>query len=274
MPGSSPGAPRTMTVWMSAVTGSHRADNSALEALVDAAAGILAADSLSDTLTRIAHHLAGLVDFDEISVYEVQDTMLVPVFALGAYADEVMADSFPVTDGVTGWVVTNRAPATSTAPTSTRWPRSSRARRRARVAGLRAAAGRRPRRGRAQRVPDRLGKEFGAAEVATVERFATMAALASTRAQRDTLREQARTDGLTACSTTAPATRRCTRSSPARSRTGCRSAWSCSTSTTQVDQRRLRPRRGRQGPQGGRRPLRASVRAGDTVARLGGEESR
>ena len=34
--------------------------------------------------------------------------MLVPVFALGAYADEVMADSFPVTEGVTGWVVTNR----------------------------------------------------------------------------------------------------------------------------------------------------------------------
>ena len=56
---------------MSAVTGSRRADRSALEALVDAAAGILAADSLSDTLTRIAHHLAELVDFDEISVYEV-----------------------------------------------------------------------------------------------------------------------------------------------------------------------------------------------------------
>ena len=34
--------------------------------------------------------------------------MLVPVFALGAYADEVMADSFPIAEGVTGWVVTNR----------------------------------------------------------------------------------------------------------------------------------------------------------------------
>ena len=64
---------------MSAVTGSRRADHSALEALVDAAAGILAADSLSDTLTRIAHHLAGLVDFDEISVYEVREEMLVSV---------------------------------------------------------------------------------------------------------------------------------------------------------------------------------------------------
>ena len=46
-------------------------DASALEALVDAAAGILAADSLSDTLGRIAHHLAALLDYDELSVYEV-----------------------------------------------------------------------------------------------------------------------------------------------------------------------------------------------------------
>ncbi|HKH16639.1 MAG TPA: diguanylate cyclase [Solirubrobacteraceae bacterium] len=43
-----------------------------------------------------------------------------------------------------------------------------------------------------------LDKSFGDAEVAQVERFATMAALAFDSArQRDTLREQARTDGLT-----------------------------------------------------------------------------
>src|SRR5215203_630786 len=95
---------------MAVPTGSRRADASALEALVDAAAGILAADSLSDTLGRIAHHLAQLLDYDELSVYEVDRAaeMLVPVFALGAYADEVMADAFPVTEGVTGWVVSNR----------------------------------------------------------------------------------------------------------------------------------------------------------------------
>src|SRR5215212_9543742 len=34
--------------------------------------------------------------------------MLRPVFALGAYADEVMADVFPIGEGVTGWVVENR----------------------------------------------------------------------------------------------------------------------------------------------------------------------
>ena len=95
---------------MAVPTGSRHADASALEALVDAAAGILAADSLSDTLGRIAHHLGELLDYDELSVYEVDSRrgMLVPVFALGEYADEVMADTFPVGEGVTGWVVANR----------------------------------------------------------------------------------------------------------------------------------------------------------------------
>ncbi|HYI17888.1 MAG TPA: GAF domain-containing protein, partial [Solirubrobacteraceae bacterium] len=158
---------------MAAVTGSRRADHSALEALVDAAAGILAADSLSDTLTRIAHHLASLVDFDEISVYEVRDTMLVPVFALGAYADEVMADSFPVTDGVTGWVVTNRRtrnvdradiePLAEVVEGTENEPES--------LVSVPLLVG--------DRVVAALnvyrigvGKEFGGAEVATVERFA------------------------------------------------------------------------------------------------------
>ena len=182
-------------------TGSRRADASALEALVDAAAGILAADSLSDTLGRIAHHLAELLDYDELSVYEVDRSaeMLVPVFALGAYADEVMADSFPVTEGVTGWVVSNRCtrnvaradedPIVAVVEGTEMEPESL-----VSVPLL---------------VEDRVvavlnvyrigvDKSFSDAEVAQVERFATMAALAFDSArQRDTLREQARTDGLT-----------------------------------------------------------------------------
>src|ERR671913_404885 len=184
---------------MSAVTGSRRADDSPLEALVDAAAGILAADSLSDTLTRIAHHLAGLVDFDVISVYEVREAMLVPVFALCAYADEVMADSFPVTEGVTGWVVTHRRtrnveradiePLAAVVEGTENEPES--------LVSVPLQVGDRV---VAALNVYRIGpdKEFSAAEVATVERFATMAALAFDSArQRDTLREQARTDGLT-----------------------------------------------------------------------------
>jgi diguanylate cyclase (GGDEF)-like protein len=186
---------------MAVPTGSRRADASALEALVDAAAGILAADSLSDTLGRIAHHLGELLDYDELSVYEVDRPaeMLVPVFALGAYAQEVMADSFPVTEGVTGWVVSNRRtrnvaradqdPIVAVVEGTEMEPESL-----VSVPLL---------------VEDRvvavlnvyrigIGKEFSDAEVAQVERFATMAALAFDSArQRDTLREQARTDGLT-----------------------------------------------------------------------------
>ena len=40
---------------------------------IDAAAGILSADSLPGTLGRIAHHLATLVPFDDLSLYEIED---------------------------------------------------------------------------------------------------------------------------------------------------------------------------------------------------------
>ena len=186
---------------MAVQTGSRRADASALEALVDAAAGILAADSLPETLARIAHHLGELIDFDELSVYEVDRTagMLVPVLALGEYADEIMADPFPVTEGVTGWVVSNRC--TRNVERTDQDP----------IVALVQGTEMEPE--SLVSVPllveDRvvaalnvyrigLDKTFTDAEVAQVERFATMAALAFDSArQRDTLREQARTDGLT-----------------------------------------------------------------------------
>src|ERR687895_1087208 len=186
---------------MAVPTGSRRADASALEALVDAAAGILAADSLSDTLGRIAHHLSELLDYDELSVYEVDRAagMLVPVFALGAYAVEVMADSFPVTEGVTGWVVSNRRtrnvaradedPIVAVVEGTEMEPES--------LVSVPLVVGDRV---VAALNVYRIGtdKQFSEAEVAQVERFATMAALAFESArQRDTLREQARTDGLT-----------------------------------------------------------------------------
>jgi diguanylate cyclase (GGDEF)-like protein len=186
---------------MAVPTGSRHADASALEALVDAAAGILAADSLSDTLGRIAHHLGELLDYDELSVYEVDRAaeMLVPVFALGEYAAEVMADSFPADEGVTGWVVTNRRtrnvdradedPIVAVVEGTEMEPES--------LVSVPLVVGDRV---VAALNVYRIGtdKQFSDAEVAQVERFATMAALAFESArQRDTLREQARTDGLT-----------------------------------------------------------------------------
>ena len=89
---------------------SAKAGDSALEALVDAAAGILSADSLPGTLGRIAHHLATLVPFDDLSLYEIEDggDSLKPVFAVGDWVEEIMAEEIPVLSGVTGWVVRNR----------------------------------------------------------------------------------------------------------------------------------------------------------------------
>ena len=61
----------------------------ALDALIDAAAGILAADSLEDTLGRIAHHLQALLPYDDLTVYEVgaDGTGLRPVFAIGSWVE-------------------------------------------------------------------------------------------------------------------------------------------------------------------------------------------
>src|SRR3954470_24664272 len=77
---------------------------SPLDALLDAAAGILAADSLRETLGRIAEHLSALLPYDDLTVYEIEPggRTLKPVFAVGSWVDEIMADTIDVNNGVTG----------------------------------------------------------------------------------------------------------------------------------------------------------------------------
>jgi hypothetical protein len=81
-----------------------------LEALLDAAAAVLAADSLEDTLRRIALQLGALVAYDDLALYELVDAgrTLSPAFAAGRWADEVMAESFSHDEGITGEVVRDR----------------------------------------------------------------------------------------------------------------------------------------------------------------------
>ncbi|HEY7076367.1 MAG TPA: EAL domain-containing protein [Solirubrobacteraceae bacterium] len=174
--------------------------NPALEALVDAAAGILSADSLEGTLGRIAHHLRALVHHDDLTVYEVDGEagVLRPVFAAGDWVDEVLASTVPLGTGVTGWVVGNRS--TRNVPNTRLEPLASI------VVGTEDAAE------AMVSVPLQVGERvvgalnvfrpsaqpFDREEVELVERFATMAALAYDSArQRETLRRQVRTDGLT-----------------------------------------------------------------------------
>ena len=175
--------------------------DSALEALVDAAAGILAADSLQGTLGRIAHHLAEVVPFDDLSLYAIEEggAALTPVFAVGDWVEEVMAEEIPLLTGVTGWVVSHRrtrnVPNTHLEPLCTVVPGTEDAAEAFVAVPLIAH----------DRVVGSLNVyrsgadvAFADAEVELVERFATMAALAYDSArQRDLLREEVRTDGLT-----------------------------------------------------------------------------
>ena len=172
-----------------------------LEALLDAAAAVLAADSLDDTLSRMALQLGALVPYDDLAVYELVDggRILSPAFAAGRWADEVMAESFSYDIGITGQAV--REKRTRNVPRVDLDPQGET------VAGTvdepealicvpllveQGAIG-------ALNVY-RLGEEaeFSATEAEVVERFAVMAALAFDSArQREVLRAQARTDGLT-----------------------------------------------------------------------------
>jgi diguanylate cyclase (GGDEF)-like protein len=173
----------------------------ALDALIDAAAGILAADSLEDTLGRIAHHLQALLPYDDLTVYEVDAdaVTLRPVFALGRWVQEIMSETLSVDSGSTGWVVRHRR--TRNVPNTKHDDLCT------------VVAGTDDEDEAFVCVPllahDRVvgtlnvyraGADvaFTVAEVALVERFATMAALAYEAARhREELRRQAATDGLT-----------------------------------------------------------------------------
>jgi len=186
---------------VSVIPSAARAGDSALEALVDAAAGILSADSLPGTLGRIAHHLATLVPYDDLSLYEIEDggDSLKPVFAVGDWVEEIMAEDIDVMSGVTGWVVRNRrtrnVPNTLVEPLCTVVSGTDEEAEAFVAVPLIAH----------DRVVGslnvyRTGAEvpFTDGEVELVERFATMAALAYDSArQRDLLREEVRTDSLT-----------------------------------------------------------------------------
>jgi diguanylate cyclase (GGDEF)-like protein len=190
-----------MYVLVSLATQPSAGRGSALEALVDAAAGILAADSLDGTLGRISHHLRSLLRYDDLTVYEIDDTQafLRPVFAVGDWVEEILSDRIPLGTGITGWAVRNRR--TKNVPNSNLEPLCNV------VAGT-------PEDAEAFVCVPLLAEErvvgalnvyrtgadmaFTDEEVQLVERFATMAALAYDSArQRETLREQVKRDGLT-----------------------------------------------------------------------------
>jgi diguanylate cyclase (GGDEF)-like protein len=78
-----------------------------LEAIIDAATGILAAQSLRETLQGMADALAPIVPYTSLAVYEVvwSQRVLVPLLATGRYVPETLASRPALENSITGSAV-------------------------------------------------------------------------------------------------------------------------------------------------------------------------
>ena len=81
-----------------------------LEAIIDAAAGVLAEQSLTATLNGMARALGAIVPFTSLAIYEADHRarVLVPVFAVGRYVEQTLADRPPFDASIGGSVVRSR----------------------------------------------------------------------------------------------------------------------------------------------------------------------
>ena len=78
-----------------------------LEAIIDAATGVLAAQSLEETLQGMADALAPIVPYTSLAVYEVvwAERVLVPLLATGRYVPETLASRPALENSITGSAV-------------------------------------------------------------------------------------------------------------------------------------------------------------------------
>jgi diguanylate cyclase (GGDEF)-like protein len=81
-----------------------------LESIIDAAAGVLAEQSLDATLQSMARALRGIVPYSSLAIYEVdaERHVLIPVFAEGEWVEETLADAPKIDNSITGKVVRSR----------------------------------------------------------------------------------------------------------------------------------------------------------------------
>jgi diguanylate cyclase (GGDEF)-like protein len=96
-------------------TTSHPADGvggdhllvAGLEAIIDATAGVLAAQSLEATLQAMADALAPIVPYTSLAVYEVDwlERVCLPMLATGSYVEQAMSSRPPLDDSATGMAV-------------------------------------------------------------------------------------------------------------------------------------------------------------------------
>jgi len=71
---------------------------------------VLSEQSLDAVLERIADALAVLIPYEDVHIYEADETKreLSAVLARGEWADEVMRETFSFGEGITGWAVDHR----------------------------------------------------------------------------------------------------------------------------------------------------------------------
>jgi diguanylate cyclase (GGDEF)-like protein len=73
---------------------------------------VLSEESLDALLERIADTLAELIPYEDVHIYEadVAKRELIPVLARSKWADQVMRERFSFGEGITGWAVEHREP--------------------------------------------------------------------------------------------------------------------------------------------------------------------
>jgi diguanylate cyclase (GGDEF)-like protein len=80
--------------------------------LADVFHDVLSEQSLDALLDRIADTLAALIPYDDMHIYEADEAKreLTPVLARSKWEKEVMSETFPFGEGITGWACTHREP--------------------------------------------------------------------------------------------------------------------------------------------------------------------
>ncbi len=83
--------------------------------LADVFHDLLSEQSLDSLLVRIADTLDEIVPYEALHIYEADEPkrQLVPALVRSDYADEILNDTFPFGVGITGWAVEHRQPVLS-----------------------------------------------------------------------------------------------------------------------------------------------------------------
>ena len=108
------GAPRMRLVGADPVPGVTPSADS-YRRLADVFHDLLSEQSLDSLLVRIADTLDEIVPYEALHIYEADEPKrhLVPALVRSDYADEIFNDTFPFGVGITGWAVEHREPVLS-----------------------------------------------------------------------------------------------------------------------------------------------------------------